>query len=397
MEIQEKLNILFWRAEYYGAFTNLGVASLYMGLVNAALKYKWDVTFASSGKMDLPKDADYRFIEHSKLLRNLPEVLNLPYNFYSAKKVQNIIKEKNIDLVFQHNHDFNFGAALIKERTNLPVFIHCDGVEYWIKKNWGKLYLGSLLKWAEEIQWDRADRIFVVSNKIKEQLVEAGVEVDKIIVSPNGVDSDFFKPQPKDERLAQHLGIKANDFVCSFAGSFGPWHGVDTIAESIRFTKDLIPEVKFLIIGDGDLRPQLESILERDKVEDCVIFTGVIDYNLIPSYLSLSNILLTPCNSNDDDSGFFNSPIKLFEYMALEKPIIATSVGQQTEVLDNGKLGELIPERNPEELANAIYRIYNNYSEYKEIAKQGRIICTQNYDWKNNIQRIYRAYKSIKQ
>lgn len=396
MEIQENLNILFWRAEYYGAYTNLGVASLYMGLVDAALKYKWNVTFASSGKMDLPKEADYRFIEHNRLLRNLPEVLNLPYNFKSARKVQNIIQEKNVDLVFQHNHDFNFGASLIKSRNGIPTFIHCDGVEYWIKKNWGKLYLGSLLKWAEEIQWNSADRIFVVSKKIQEQLSKHGVDEKKIIVSPNGVDTDFFKPTKKNESLQKKLNIKAGDFVCAFAGSFGHWHGVDTIASSLKFLKGQIPNIKFLIIGDGDLRPQLDEIIKRDKVEDNVVFTGVIDYRLIPTYLNLADILMTPCKSNDDDSGFFNSPIKLFEYMALEKPIVATSVGQQSEVLDNGKLGELIPERQPEKLAESIFKIYLDYEFYREVAKNARIKCLTTYDWRNNIQRIYKAYQEVK-
>lgn len=395
MEISKKLNILFWRAEYYGGYTNLGVASLYMGLVNASLQLGWKPRFISSGLMDLPNEVPFNLLRHNKLLSNLPEILNLPYNFKSTKFVLNNISNNETDIIFQHNHDFNFGAALIKERTGKTVFIHCDGVEYWIKKNWGTLYLGKLLEWAERIQWEKADKLFVVSTRIKELITSLGVDSNKIIVSPNGVNTDFFREKIINHNLRKELGIKPDDFVCSFAGSFGPWHGVDTIAESMKHIKKMSSNIKFLLIGDGELRPILENIIKRDGSEDVVIFTGVIDYKLLPDYLSLADVLLTPCKSNDDDTGFFNSPIKLFEYMAMNKPIIATNVGQQKEIMKYGELGTLIDERQPEILAEAIFEIYKNPGKYKEMATLARNNVVENFDWKNNIKRIFDAYEEV--
>ena len=394
MEIEEKLNILFWRAEYYGAFKNLGTASVFMGLAGATTEMGWPTTFVSSGPMDLPESVDYHLIKHNRHLWNFPEVLNFPYNFKSSKEVVKIVKEKEIDILFQYHHDFLFGSALVNKETGIPNFIHCDGVQYWIRKNWGKLYFERFLRYAEEIQWEQADRIFVVSEGIKNQIVEHGVDSSKIIISPNGVNTNIFKKNDS-KKLKKELGIE-DSFVCGFAGSFGHWHGVDTIAQSIKHVVKLIPNVKFLLIGDGELRPKIEEIVKNDNTDKNIIITGLIPFKRIPDYLSACDILLTPCKSNDDGSDLFNSPIKLFEYMSMGIPTIASNVGQQGNVLKQGKLGSLIPERDVFALAESIKNVFDNYEYFLSLANDARTEVENNYDWKSNIQRIYREYKRIR-
>lgn len=395
MHTKKKIKILFIRNEFYGAVTAGGVAALYFGITNALIKEGHEVVFISSGKMNLPQSVKFYKLNFNSLFRNLPEVLNMSYMLSSYFKIKRIINEQKPDLIFQHHHDFNFVGSLLKRYTKLPFFLHADGVEYWVKKNWGKLYFGNLLKWAEEIQWFNADRIFVPSAIVKEQLVGYKVESNKIIVSPNSVDPELFSPILNDLNLKKELDLE-NSFICGFAGTFGHWHGVDTIAESIKFVKDVIPNVKFLLVGDGMFRAKVEEILERDNTKDFCIITGMVPLSKVPNYLSICNVLLTPCKSNDDNSAFFNSPIKLFEYMSMGKPIVASEIGQQAIVLKHNVNALLHNENDPEAHANAIIKLYNNPELANEISSNSRKEVEDKFDWRVNAKRIVNQYYKLK-
>ncbi len=393
---KENLKIMFWRTDYYGAITEGGVASLHLGLINGFRKMGHSCSYVSSGRMILPNDVNYHFIPHNKLLRNFPEIINLPYNNSSFKALAKIIDKEKPDFILQHNHDFNYGGALLKKKIGLPLLLHCDGVEYWIKKNWGKLYFGKLLKWAEEMQWDAADAIFVPSQNVKKQMVELGVDSEKIVVNPNAVDPDNFSPEIDGTKIKAKYNLK-NRFVCGFVGTFGRWHGVDYLAESVKWLKNNIPNAFVLFVGDGELRPKIEEILDKyDPTREYSLVTGLVPYKEVPEYMAACDVLLTPCIGNDEGTDFFNSPIKLFEYMAMEKPVIATNIGQQGEIFRDRDNGILIDERSPEQIYESIKLLYEDSELAKSIAKNARIEVLQKYDWRVNCQRFLDAYNKTK-
>ncbi len=392
--IEKKLNALFWRPEYYGSLTDGGVPTLYRGLTGGLLKLGHNCQFASGGRLDLDERIKTYYIPYSKFFRNFPEVLCLPYNRKSVKYILNIIEKENIDFLFQHNHDFHYGGSMVKKLTGIPFLLHVDSVEYWVKKNWGKLYLAKFLKVAEEIQWHNADAIFVISEVVKNQLVELGVDGQKIILNPNGVDPDFFSPDVDGNTIRQTLNLK-NKFICGFAGTFGQWHGLEVIAESIKYIVEKIPEVFFLFVGDGLLRPMIEEIIKKNNVGNYSYITGLVNYNTVPQYLSACDVLLAPSVHSVDGSAFFNSPIKLFEYMAMQKPIIATNIGQQGIVIKDGLNGFFCEEKSPEDLAEKIHYIYQNKDLADQTALNARNTVVEKYDWKVNSTRIVDAYKRI--
>ncbi len=393
---KEKLKIMFWRTDYYGAITEGGVASLHLGLIDGFRKMGHTCSYVSSGRMILPDDVKYHFIPHNKLLRNFPEIINLPYNKTSFKAIKKIIEVEQPDFVLQHNHDFNYGGALLKKELGLPLMLHCDGVEYWIKKNWGKLYFGKLLKWAEEMQWDAADSIFVPSANVKKQMVELGVDGDKIIVNPNAVDPDNFSPDIDGSDIRKKYNIH-NKYVCGFVGTFGRWHGVDYLAESVKYIKKYLPEAFILFVGDGELRPKIEEILDKyDPNRDNSLVTGLVPYKEVPRYMAACDVLLTPCVGNEEGTDFFNSPIKLFEYMAMERPVIATDIGQQGEIFRHKENGLLIEEREAEQIFESIKLLYEDKDLASNIAHTAREEVLQKYDWRVNCRRFIEGYYRAK-
>ena len=391
---EKKLKVLFWRTEFYGAVTEGGTASLHNGKIRGFHKLGHKVAYASSGPMILEDGVNYHYIPYSKLFRNLPEVLNMPYMSKSVREFKKIIKIEKPDFIYQHHHDFHYGGSVIKRDLGIPFILHIDGIAYWTKGNWGKLYNKKLLKWAEEIQVHNADAIVVPSQNLKNQIVEwFNVNPDKIYPAPNGVDPDLFTPEVDGGEFRAKYGIE-DKFVVGFTGTFGDWHGLETLAESIKYVIEEIPEAVFFFVGDGNLRPNIERIIKRDKVEKHAIITGFVPYKDIPKYLAASDVLLSPC-VNNADSPFFNSPVKLFEYMAMEKPIVVTKVGQQNDIFEHGVNGLMCEEKQPKELAEQIIESYKNKELSQKIAKQAREDAIEKYDWSVNSQIIIDAYYDI--
>ncbi len=391
----KKIKVLFWRTEFYGALTEGGTVSLHLGKIKGLRKLGAKVVYVSAGPMKLPPDVPHYVVPYSKFFRNLPEVLAINYNGKSIKAVAKIIEKEGADFLHQHHHDFHFGGARLKKELGLPFILHADGVQYWVKKNWGKLYFAKLLRLAEETQLEAADAIIVVSEQLKKQLIEYGADGDKIVVAPNGVHPEEFNPEVGDAGLRKKLDLE-NKFVIGYAGTFGRWHGVDVLARAAKFLTEKIPEAVVLFVGDGDLRPLIEDIAKKDGTLDKIRITGFVPFETIPNYLAACDVLTSPC-VNNPDSELFNSPVKLFEYLAMGKPVVASDVGQQGTVVENGVTGLLCEEKNPEDLAEKIRVLYDNKDLAKKLGENARKAALEKYDWKENARKILKAYEKIAQ
>lgn len=392
----EKIKALFWRTEFYGAMTSGGVAAMHRGMTNALHQLGHEIVFATSGELLLGDFVKTYHIPYSKFFWNLPEIMTLPYISKSVNSLIKVIEKENPSFLFQHHHDFTIGGTLIKQKTGLPFLLHCDFIQQWTKKHWGKLYFEKLLKWAEEIQWNSADAILTISNVAKKIMIEQyGVNPAKIIVNPNGVDSEIFRPDNDARKLIREKYHISDNYVQGFVGTFGTYHGLEYLAQSIKETISRVPSAIFIFVGDGELRPKVEEIIKTNNVSNKVIFTGLIPYSEVPAYLSACDVLHTPCVNNEDSSEYFGSPTKLFEYMAMQKPIVATKVGQQGDILQHNINAYLVDEKSPEQIAFAIKSLADDSSLANTIANNARQDAIEKWDWKNNVTRIIQTYKSI--
>lgn len=395
VESQKKLNILIWRIDNYGALVDAGMSSLIRGITSEFLRQNHNVYYFTGGKLNLPEQVKSYRIPFNKLIQNLPEVYALNYHYRSTRVAKKILKHLHkIDFIYQPVHDFNFSGAIIKKKFNYPVFLHVDGVQQWIKKNWGVVYLKLLLRLAEEIEWLCADKIFTVSNSLKNQLVHFGVPQEKIIVNPCGFDPDVFHPNIEADWLRDEIEVRGK-FIIGFSGTFGFYHGISFLAESIKFVIKRIPNAVFLFIGDGEYRAQLDEILWRDNLQNYARITGFIPFASVPKYLSICDVLVSPCINNEDGTEFFNSPLKNFEYMGMQKPIVATRVGQQKEIFRDRYNALLVEERNPESLAEAIFELYNNPELAKIISQNAYLDAIQQHTWKHRANRILQEYLNL--
>lgn len=245
--------------------------------------------------------------------------------------------------IYQRISIGNFVGVELSRRYGVPLIIEYNGSESWLARNWGTPFtFPRIVALAEEVSLSHAHVVATVSESLKHELIERGVEADRIVVHPNGVDPSTFDPTRFSgdviSELRTRLGIPSDGILVSFVGTFGPWHGAEQLARAAR---ELVQRQKaeggsneyFLFIGDGVRRPEVESFAGDLIDQGRVILTGLVNPEDIPGYLAASDILVSPTVQNPDKSPFFGSPTKLFEYMAAGKPIIASNIGQIEEIM----------------------------------------------------------------
>jgi len=302
-----------------------------------------------------------------------------------------LIEQADPDFIYQRYARFSWAGVVAANRTKRPLFLEYNGSEVWVGRYWDRVGRLELLERYERLNLDAAARIFVVSDVERRNLEARGVARQKIVVNPNGVDVERFRPGVGGVEARRELGIRDDEVVAGFVGTFGPWHGVEKLAEAIK----LIPTGRFLFVGSGSLHVEVERRLEAEVAAGRVIFTGAVGHERVPSLLDACDILVAPHVPLADGSEFFGSPTKIFEYMAMGKGIVASRLGQIGEVLVDGETALLVEPGNVEELRAAIVRMIENKGLREALGVKAREVAEKEHTWTHNARRVLDAYKSL--
>ena len=305
------------------------------------------------------------------------------------------LKREPVDFIYQRYGRFTWAGVEASLQTGAPLFLEYNGSEVWIGKHWDMSGMIPLLERFERLNIEAATRIFVVSEVERQNLMRANVPDEKIIVNPNGVDTETFRPAVGGDDARRELGIAAHETVAGFVGTFGPWHGVLALAQAIASMPD-DTNLRFLLIGAGRFRDEVEQIIRDAGKERQVIFAGHVDHKKVPGLLDACDILLSPHVPLEDGSDFFGSPTKLFEYMAMGKGIVASRLGQIGEVLVDEETALLVEPANVSELKNAILRLANSQELRERLGAAARRTAIERHTWKQNAQRVIDAYDRLR-
>jgi glycosyltransferase involved in cell wall biosynthesis len=224
----------------------------------------------------------------------------------------------------------------------------------------------------ERMVLKRSDMVLVINEALKDLVVKLGAPEARTGILRAGIDIKQFNPLSANESTKKQYGLSGEDIVLFFMGWLYRFSGLKEVA--LQLAKTPNPHIKLLIVGEGDLFKELEKIQKENNLQDRLILTGKKDYSEIPGLISLVDICLLPAYPNEKIMQDI-VPIKLYEYMAMQKPVIATSLPGVLK--EFGTENGIVYIDRPEDVIQKAMELVENDS-LKQLGLKAREFATKN-------------------
>jgi len=302
-------------------------------------------------------------------------------HFVSIYAIKNI--KPKPDLIHAHfSYPDGFGMIGLAKKWNIPLVISALGT---IERK--VAYEGSYTSRQIIKAMNFADKVLSVSEDLKLHIVNLGINENKVIVVPNGVDTEKFKPAGK-ENARKLLNLPLDKNIILFVGALRSIKGVDYLIEAAKNFVDSNTEL-YLVGRDDGLKKSLKKMAQDFKITDFIKFIGPVNHEDIPLWISASDILVLPSLSE-------GRPNVVLEALACEVPVVATDVGGIPELIINGETGYLVPAKNPLELSEKVNKLLGDENQREKMGKFGRkSIIQRGLTWEAHAKKTVDIYSKL--
>ncbi len=338
----------------------------------------------------------------SKVLKDkLKGLNNTPFNFYPlfwAKRIKEFIKKNKIEVIHVHDLWMLEGALKANKNFNLPIVadLHENFVQALEHYKYANVFPGKFIiskkRWArKEIEWlNKVDKIITVIEEAVERYVKLGIPKEKIFVVPNYVNLQSFEISEFDKNiLEKHSGF----FTLAYTGGFDAHRGLETVIKAAPLLKEKIKNLKIVLVGRGSNFDSLKNLSAKLKVEDVVIFEGWQPAEKLPSFIKAAKIGVIPHLKTIHTDNTI--PHKLFQYMILEKPVIASDCNPLKRILHETKAGMIFKSGDEKDFADKVLQLYENPALQTEMGTNGKKAVKEKYNWDKAAENLIKVYKNL--
>ncbi len=332
-------------------------------------------------------------------MRRLPPIVGEAAEIAAfARRIEQVVERFRPDILHAHSPVIDPLAAMrVAKKHGIPLL-------YEIRAFWEDAAVGNgtgregswkyrLTRGLETFAAKRVAAVAVICEGLKRDLIERGIDADKIMVSPNGVDLHLFgEPPAPDAALTAELGLSGADTI-GFIGSFYDYEGLDDLIAAMPALVALRPQAKLVLVGGGPMEEKLRAQATASSAAGAIHFVGRVPHEQVERYYSVIDLLVYPRKAMRLTD--LVTPLKPLEAMAQRRLVAASDVGGHRELIRDGDTGTLFPPDNPAALATAVAAVFENRSGWEAQRQRGRQFVEKERNWSSNISRYEPVYQRL--
>lgn len=321
-----------------------------------------------------------------RLKNSLPkaiyELLELAYSLHAYRKLKAAADAFHPDVIYERYNLYLLAGAMLAGRLDIPLLLEVNSpLVFERSRHSGGLALPGLAKWAEGKAWRAADWVLPVTRVLAGYVRDYGVPDERIAVIPNGINKAHFESAPDCDTAKAKLGLQGR-LVLGFTGFVREWHGVDRVIDWMA-TPEAPANAHLLVVGDGPVRGALEAQAMKLGLEHSVTFTGVVHRDEVPACVAAFDVALQPAVTA------YASPLKMMEYLALGKAIVAPRTPNILEILDDGDNAVMFDENVPGSLERALTGVCRDDALRSRLGNSAReTIDRRQLTWIGNARKV---------
>jgi glycosyltransferase involved in cell wall biosynthesis len=308
------------------------------------------------------------------------ELLELAYNIPAYLTLRAHVRAFGPDIIYERYNLFLLAGLLLRQRHGLPMLLEVNAPMAAERSSFGKLQLKSVARFCERTLWRGADAVLPVTEVLAADVRRARGDQGGVHVIANGANLDRALDAGSAAVVRERLGLPPGAVILGFVGFVRDWHGVGWAVDALP---QLPPEVHLLIVGDGPALAQLRSRAEALGVVGRVRLVGRAPHAEVPAYMQTFDVALQTAATP------YASPLKLFEYMALGRAIIAPDQPNIREVLAHGENALLFQPGNEASFASVLQRLCAEPQLRRALGTKAlSTVRLTPYTWTHNAHRI---------
>ncbi len=343
----------------------------------------------------------HRLYKSKKWVKRGRALINSKFDYYTpfwARQIKKFIQKNNFDIL--HVHDLYMLGAAFKANESIGLKIIADlhenyveGLKYY---DFANTFPGNILisqrNWAKkEIEWcAKADSIITVIDEAVDRYMQLGISREKISVVANYVNSEHFLDAPDDASIFRRFRDK---FTAAYIGGFDHHRGLSSVIEAVPAVIREIPNFQLILVGSGKNLDELRNRAQKLNITNHIAFEGFQSPQKLPSYIKTSSVCLIPHLKTVHTDNTI--PHKLFHYMLLEKPVIATNCNPLERILKETDAGLVYTSDSASDLAEKITYLNKKPDLMAEMGRNGKRAVIEKYNWDNTAGNLIKLYKNL--
>jgi glycosyltransferase involved in cell wall biosynthesis len=310
------------------------------------------------------------------------ELLEIAYNFICYLRLRRLLARESCQLIYERHAFFLCATAFLAQQRRIPLVVEVNelaGDERIRAKPW----LLPLALCADRITFHRAWRVVVVSPHLRRRIEEMGVSPEKILVLPNAVCEGTLSAPPGGAIVRERLGC-GQQLVIGFVGWFVAWHRLDIFLEEVaKLASDQV-KLRVVLVGEGPLAGPLVEKTKVLGIATWVTFAGSVPHAEVGNYIDAMDICVVP------HSNAYRSPIKIFEYMARGRAVVAPRTEPIAMVIHHGKNGLLFDPESAGDLGKQLRTLIIDSDLRERLGAHARSDVATHHTWQKNAHAVLR-------